>query len=85
MAKRAVRPGPGQARLGNRAGPYKPAGLILCPSPAHSGPKRLGPARLARKKRAESGLSGQKTRFSLKKAGLTCLEVNGRAGLAHRA
>jgi hypothetical protein len=30
-----------------------PAGLIFCPRPARSGPKRAGPARLARKKRAE--------------------------------
>jgi hypothetical protein len=56
MAKRAVRPGPArQARLGNRAGPAEPAGLILCPSPARSGFKRVGPACLARKKRAKAG------------------------------
>jgi hypothetical protein len=73
MAKRAAWPGPGearpvlgparQARLGNRAGPAKPAGLILCPSLARSGPKRAGPARLARKKRAKSGLSEPKSTF----------------------
>jgi hypothetical protein len=65
MAKRAARPGPGearpvlgpvhQARLGNRAEPSKPAGLILCPSPARSGPKRAGPARLARKSGPKAG------------------------------
>lgn len=32
-----------QARLGNRAGPAKPASLIHCPSPARSGPKWAGP------------------------------------------
>jgi hypothetical protein len=56
MAKRAARPGPGpvhQARLGNWAGSSKPTGLIPCPSSARSGPKRAGPARLARKKRAK--------------------------------
>jgi hypothetical protein len=63
MSKRAARPGPGearpvlgparQARLKNRAGPAKHAGSIPCPSPARNGPKRAGPARLARKKRAE--------------------------------
>jgi hypothetical protein len=60
---RPARPGPGearpvfgparQARLENRAGPSKHAGSIFCPSPARSGPKRPGPVRLARKKRAE--------------------------------
>jgi hypothetical protein len=63
MAKRAARPGPGEARpvlgparqapLENRAGPSKHAGSISYLSPAHSGLKRAGPARLARKKRAE--------------------------------
>jgi hypothetical protein len=61
MAKRAARPGEarpilGSARqtwLGNRAGSSKPVGLILCPSPARSGPKRAGPARLVRKKQAK--------------------------------
>jgi hypothetical protein len=56
MAKRAARPGPARARWSparNRAGPAVPAGLIFCPSPARSGPKRVGPARLARKKRAK--------------------------------
>jgi hypothetical protein len=63
MSKRAARPGPGeaqpvlgparQARLENRAGPAKRAGSISCPSPAHNGSKRTGPARLARKKRTE--------------------------------
>jgi hypothetical protein len=37
-----------QARLENRVGPSKHAGSISCSSPARS-----GPARLARKKRAE--------------------------------
>jgi hypothetical protein len=41
-----------QARLENRAGPSRHAGSISCPNPARSGPKRAGPARLARKKRA---------------------------------
>jgi hypothetical protein len=63
MSKRAARPRPGearpvlgparQARLENRAGPGKHAGLISCPSPARNGSKRTGLARLARKKRAE--------------------------------
>jgi hypothetical protein len=63
MAKRATRPGPGeawpvlgpahQARLENQARSPKHAGSIFCPSPARSGPKRTGLARLARKKRAE--------------------------------
>jgi hypothetical protein len=66
---RPARPEPGearpvlgpacQARLGNRAGPSKSAGLILCPSPARSGPKRA----VARKKQAESGLNGPKSTF----------------------
>jgi hypothetical protein len=58
MAKRAVRPvlSPArQARLGNRGGLFKPAGLILCPSLARSGPKRAGPTRLARKKGSKAG------------------------------
>jgi hypothetical protein len=42
-----------QARLENRAGPFKPAGSFSCPSPARSWSKRAGPTRLARKKRAE--------------------------------
>jgi hypothetical protein len=60
---RPARPGPGearpvlglarQARLENQAGPSRHAGSISCPSPARSRPKRAGPARLARKKRAE--------------------------------
>jgi hypothetical protein len=85
MAKRAARPGPGearpvlgparQARLGNRAGPSKPAGSIHCPSPARSGPKRAGPfstkkADRKQAKRVEKGVLVQKT-------GSTCLEVNG--------
>jgi hypothetical protein len=47
---RPARPGPGearpvlgpvrQARLENRAGPSRHAGLISCPSPARGGPKR---------------------------------------------
>jgi hypothetical protein len=63
MAKRAARPGPGEARpvlgpprqtlLENRIRPPKHAGSIFYPSPARSGPKRAGPARLARKKLAE--------------------------------
>jgi hypothetical protein len=63
MSKRAARPGPGearpvldparQARLENRVGPVKHAGSISCPSSARNGPKLAGPARLARKKRAE--------------------------------
>jgi hypothetical protein len=56
MAKRAARPvlGPArQARLGNRTGPAKSAGLILCPSLVRSGPKQAEPACLARKKRAK--------------------------------
>jgi hypothetical protein len=58
-----VRPGPDearpvlgparQARLENRVEPSKPAGSISCPSPVRNGPKRVGPARLARKKRAK--------------------------------
>jgi hypothetical protein len=47
-----------QARLENRAGPSKPTCSFSCPSPAHSGPKRAGPTRLAWKKRAENGLNG---------------------------
>jgi hypothetical protein len=64
MAKRAARPGSNearhvlgparQARLENRAGPSKPAGSISCPSPAHSGPKRVG---------TKSGLSGPISTF----------------------
>jgi hypothetical protein len=57
----------------HRAGPAKPAGLILCPSPTCSGPKRAGPARLARKKRAKWA----EKHVLVQKAGLTCLEVNG--------
>jgi hypothetical protein len=56
MAKRAARPGPARARLSpakNWAGPAESAGLISCPSPTRSGPKRAGPARLVRKKRVE--------------------------------
>jgi hypothetical protein len=63
MSKRAAWPGHGetrpvlgparQARLKNRAGPAKHTGSISCPSPARNGPKRAGPVRLARKKRAE--------------------------------
>jgi hypothetical protein len=43
MAKRAARPGPVWVRWSpakNRAGPTELAGLIFCPSPARSGPKR---------------------------------------------
>jgi hypothetical protein len=63
MSKRAARPGPARARwsparfgpgppgtIKNRAGPTKHAGSVSCPSPARNGPKRVGPARLARKK-----------------------------------
>jgi hypothetical protein len=63
MSKWAARPGPGearpvlgparQARLENRARPSRHVGSISYPSPARSGPKRAGSARLARKKRAE--------------------------------
>jgi hypothetical protein len=63
MAKRAARSGPGEARsvlgpgrqawLGNWAGPSRHAGSNSCPSPARNGPKRAGPTRLARKKRAK--------------------------------
>ena len=66
MAKRAgpARPGPGPVKPGqNRAGPAEPAGLSFCPSPARSGPKRAGPARLARKKRAENVLNGPVSTF----------------------
>lgn len=42
-----------QARLENRAGPSKHAGSIYCLSLTRGGPKRDGPARLARKKRVE--------------------------------
>jgi hypothetical protein len=88
MSKRAARPGPGearpvlgparQARLKIRAGPAKHAGSISCPSPARNGPKRAGPARLAREKTGrKAGYAGRKTRFSVKKAGLTGLELNG--------
>jgi hypothetical protein len=69
MAKRAARPGPGeawpvlgpacQARLVNRARPSKLAGSILCPNPARSGPKRARTTHLARK----SGLNGSKNMF----------------------
>jgi hypothetical protein len=52
MAKRAA-----------RAGPSKPAGLILCLSSVRSGPKRVGSVCLARKKQVESGLSGPKSTF----------------------
>jgi hypothetical protein len=65
MAKRAARPGPGearpvlgpahQARLENRAGPSKPDGSISCPSPARSGPKWAGSTRLARKSGPKAG------------------------------
>jgi hypothetical protein len=61
MAKRAgpARPGPGPVKPGkNRVGPAEPAGLIFCPSPARSGLKRAGPARLARKNGPKSGLNG---------------------------
>jgi hypothetical protein len=66
MAKRAARPGPARARWSpakNRAGPAVPAGLIFCPSPACSGPKRAGPARLARKNGPKSGLNGPVSTF----------------------
>jgi hypothetical protein len=61
MSKWVARPGPArarwsparQARIENRAGSSRHAGSIFCPSPARSGPKRVGPARLAWKKRAE--------------------------------
>jgi hypothetical protein len=62
VAKRVARPGPGEAhpvlgpahqtRLENQAGTSKHVGSISCLSPARSGPKRDGSARLARKKRA---------------------------------
>jgi hypothetical protein len=74
-----VRPGPGearpvlgparQARLKNRAGPVKHAGSIPCPSPARNGStKKAG---------RKAGYAGRKARFSVKKAGLTGLELNG--------
>jgi hypothetical protein len=60
---RPARPGPGEARpvlgparqawLENWAGSSRHAGSISCPSPARSGPKQAGSARLAQKKRAE--------------------------------
>jgi hypothetical protein len=56
MSKWAARPvlGPAcQTWLENRAGPSRHAGSISCPSSARNGLKRAGPARLARKKRAE--------------------------------
>jgi hypothetical protein len=61
MAKQVARPSPArailapahQARLENRARPFKPTGSVICPSPARSGPKRAGPTRLVQKKRAE--------------------------------
>jgi hypothetical protein len=69
----AARSGPGEARsvlglnrqtwLGNRVEPAKPVGLILFPSSTRNGPKRAGLARLAREKRAKSGLSGSKNTF----------------------
>jgi hypothetical protein len=49
-----TRHGPGPVKPGqNRAGPDEPTGSVFCLSPVHSGPKRAGPTRLARKKRAE--------------------------------
>jgi hypothetical protein len=48
-----------QTRLKNRVGPFRHAGSIFCPSPARSGFKRAGLARLARK----SGLCGPASTF----------------------
>jgi hypothetical protein len=66
-------PGPGearsvlglacQARLENRVGPSRHAGSIPCPSPARSGPKRAGLARLARKNGLKNGLCGPVSTF----------------------
>jgi hypothetical protein len=64
QTSRLVWPRPGEARpilgpihqtqLENRAGPLNPRGPpFSCRSPARSGPKRTGPACLARKKQAE--------------------------------
>jgi hypothetical protein len=51
---RPARLGPGPVKPGqNRVRPAEPAGLIFCPNQTHSGPKRAGPARLARKKQAK--------------------------------
>jgi hypothetical protein len=84
MAKRAARPGPGEARtvlgpacqahLENRVRPSKPVGLIFCPSSARSGPKQAGPAHLARKKRAEKRAKRAGKHVLVQKTGL---EVNG--------
>jgi hypothetical protein len=66
MAKRAgsARPGPGPVKPGqNRARPAEPTGLSFCLSPARSGPKRAGPARLARKNGPKSGLNGPVSTF----------------------
>jgi hypothetical protein len=66
MSKWAARPvlGPArQARLENRVGPSRHAGSISCPSPARSGSKRAGPARLARKNGPKNGLCGPVSTF----------------------
>jgi hypothetical protein len=66
---RPVRPRLGEVRpildlarlawLENWVGPSRHAGSISCPSPARSGPKRVGPVRLARK----NGLCGPVSTF----------------------
>jgi hypothetical protein len=63
-----------QARLKNRAGPTKHAGSIFCPSPTRNGP--AGPFS-TKKAGRKVGYAGRKTRFSVKKTGLTGLELNG--------
>jgi hypothetical protein len=65
---RPARAGPGearpvlgpvrQARLEKRVVLSRHAGSISCSSPARSGPKRVGPARLARKNGPKKGLCG---------------------------
>ena len=52
-----------QTRLENRAGPCRHAGSISCPSPARSGPKRVGPTRLVRKNGPKNGLCGPVSTF----------------------
>jgi hypothetical protein len=59
-----------QARLENRVGPFKPAGSIYCPSLTRGGPKRAGPARLARKKRVEKQAKQASMHVLVQKNGL---------------
>ena len=61
---RPARPGPGPVKPGQKPGRACCAIVLkFLSKPARSGPKRAGPARLARKKRAENVLNGPVSTF----------------------